>query len=173
MGMMLLSLLLLALGVQDPKPLAVGDPVPDFVVADLSGGTVKLSELRARAPSGVVSLTFWCTFCHSCRMLDAKLQKRADDHKGRAAVAGVDASAVDDAKKIGEFAKAKGFTVPVFLDAAGKAADLFGVKVTTTTMIIDQAGVLRYRGTFDGAGDALAAVLEGKDVAVRETPPKG
>ena len=166
-------LLLLALGVQDPKPLAVGDPVPDFDVADLAGGTVKLSELRARAASGVVSLTFWCTFCHSCRMMDAKLQKLADLHKGQAAVTGVDASAVDDAKKIEDFAKAKKFTVPVYLDGAGKAADLFGVKVTTTTMVVDKTGVLRYRGTFDRAGDALAAVLEGKDVAVPETPPKG
>ena len=156
------TLLLLALAVQDAKPLAVGDPVPDFEVTDVAGKPVKLSELRARTESGVVSLTFWCTFCHSCRMTDAKLQKLADDHKGKAAVAGVDASAVDDAKKIGDFAKAKGFTVPVYLDAAGKAADLFGVKVTTTTMVIDKAGVLRYRGTFDRAGDALASVLGGK-----------
>ena len=167
-----MTLLLLALALQDAKPLAVGDPVPDFDVTDLSGKTVKLSELRARAESGVVSLTFWCTFCHSCRMMDAKLQKLADDHKGKAAVAGVDASAVDDAKKVQDFAKAKGFTVPVFLDA-GKAADLVGVKVTTTTMVIDKAGVLRYRGTFDRAGDALASVLEGKEVPVKETPPKG
>src|SRR5687767_15586143 len=93
-------LLLIALGVQDPKPLAVGDTVPDFEVTDLAGKTVKLSELRARAESGVVTLTFWCTFCHSCRMMDAKLQKLAADHRGKAAVVGVDASAVDDAKKI-------------------------------------------------------------------------
>lgn len=167
-------LLLAALAAQDvAKPLAVGDPVPDFEMTDLAGKTVKLSELRARAESGVVSLTFWCTFCHSCRMMDAKLQKLADLHKGKAAVTGVDASAVDDAKKVEDFAKAKRFTVPVYLDGAGKAADLFGVKVTTTTMVVDKAGVLRYRGTFDRAGEALAAVLEGKDVDVRETPPKG
>ena len=176
---MRILLLLLALGGQAaPKPLAVGDAVPDVELTDLAGKPVKLSELRARAPSGVVSLTFWCTFCHSCRMMDAKLQKLASDHLGRAAVMGVDASATDDAKKIEDFAKAKNFTVPVVMDAAGKAADVFGVKVTTTTVLIDKAGVLRYRGSFDGPGgsharDALAALLEGKDVAVRETPPKG
>ena len=172
-------LALLALAAQDvAKPLAVGDTVPDVELTDLAGKPVKLSELRARAPSGLVSLTFWCTFCHSCRMMDARFQKLADDHRGKAAVVGVDASAADDAKKVEDFAKAKGFTVPVVMDPAGKAADLFGVRVTTTTVLIDKAGVLRYRGSFDGPGgsharDALAALLEGKDVAVRETPPKG
>jgi hypothetical protein len=70
------------------------------------------------------------------------------------------------------------FSVPVVMDVDGKAADLFGVRVTTTTVVIDRAGVLRYRGPFetiDGplARNALRDVLDGKDVAVRESTPKG
>jgi peroxiredoxin len=175
------TLLLLALaagGSQAAKPLAIGDPVPDLELTDLAGKTVKLSELRARTPSGVVTLTFWCTFCHSCRMMDAKFKALAADFKGKAAVAGVDASAADDAKKIEDFARAKAFDVPVFFDAAGKAADLFGVRLTTTTVVIDKAGTLRYRGAFDAPGApharaALTAVLEGKGVSVPETAAQG
>lgn len=175
--MLMRTLLLLALAAggsqQAPKPLAIGDPVPDLELTDLAGKPVKLSGLRARTPSGVVTLTFWCTFCHSCRMMDAKFQALADDFQGKAAVAGVDASAADDAKKIEDFSRAKKFSVPVFLDAAGKAADLFGVRLTTTTVVIDKAGALRYRGAFDAARAALAAVLEGKKVSVPETAAQG
>jgi len=157
---------------------AVGDTVPDFEVTDFAGKTWKLSDLRKQAESGVVSLTFWCTFCHSCRMMDERFQKLAVELKSKVAVVGVDASAADTAKKIQEFARLKGFTAPVYLDVPGKVADLFGVKLTTTTMVIDRAGVLRYRGQFDGQGvphaqNAIKALLQGKEVAVKETTPAG
>ena len=50
--------------------------------------------------------------------------------------------------------------------------------VTTTAVVIDQDGLLRYRGQFaDGkkqlAHDALKSVLAGKEVAVEETRQKG
>lgn len=169
---------LLAGGQQADKPLGVGDTVPDFVVTDLAGKPVKLSDLRKSTESGLVSLTFWCTFCHSCREMDAKFDRLAIDLKGKAAVVAVDASAADNAKTVEKFTRAKKFGVPVLLDAGGKVAGLFGVKVTTTTIIIDKAGVVRYRGHFDGpqgphARNALDALLGGKDVAVKESAPKG
>ncbi len=46
-------------------PLKVGAKVPDIVLTELDGRSVKLSDLGRRTPSGIVSLTFWCTFCHS------------------------------------------------------------------------------------------------------------
>ena len=57
-------------------------------------------------------------------------------------------------------------------------ADLFGVRRTTTTVVIDGNGVLRYCGQFrqkDGgsAEEALTAVLAGKEVAVKTTPHNG
>lgn len=168
----------LATGAQDSKRLAIGEKVPDFTVTDISGKAWKLSDLQKRTESGVVSLTFWCTFCHSCRMMDARFQKVATEFKDKAAVLGIDASAADTAKKVEDFSREKTFSVPVFMDAGGKAADLFGVRVTTTTVVIDKAGVLRYSGQFGSedkphAQDALRAVLMGKEVVVKETTPAG
>ncbi len=171
-------LILLATGTQDSKRLAVGTKVPDFTVTDVAGKAWKLSDLQKRTESGVVSLTFWCTFCHSCRMMDARFQKVATEFNDKAAVLGIDASAADTPKKIEEFTREKKFSVPVFIDAEGKAADLFGVRVTTTTVVIDKTGVLRYHGQFGSADtphsqNALRAVLDGKEVAVKETAPAG
>ncbi|RPH35630.1 MAG: peroxiredoxin family protein [Planctomycetota bacterium] len=158
---------------QETRKLAVGDKVPDFTVKDAAGKSWTLSDLQKRTESGVVSLTFWCTFCHSCRMMDAAFQKRAGDLKDKAAVVAIDASAADTAKRVEDFARDKKFTVPVFLDADAKTADFFGIRVTTTTVVIDKAGVLRYTGQFAAAESALKAVLEGKEVAVKETSPSG
>jgi peroxiredoxin len=164
--------------VQDAKVVAIGAKVPEFSVTDVAGKAWTLADLRKRSDSGVVSLTFWCTFCHSCRMMDARFQKQAADFKDKAAVVAVDASAADTAKKVEDFTRDRKFGVPVFLDADGKAADLFGVRLTTTTVVLDKAGVLRYRGSFGSedqphARNALRAVLDGKEVAVKETAPSG
>lgn len=163
---------------QEPVPLAVGDPVPDFVVRDLQGKTHRLSDLRKQTRSGIVSLTFWCSFCHSCRPVETRLDRFARDHKDQAVVAAIDASAGETAAGVAAFARKKGLSLPILMDAPGKAADLFGVKVTTTTVVIDGKGVLRYRGQFQEgdqmlAGAALKAVLAGEPVARQETPQRG
>lgn len=160
-----------------PLPQA-GEAVKDFEVADLTGKVWKLSELQKKTESGIVCLTFWCTFCHSCRQMDGRFQALAADYKDKATVIGIDASAADDARKIEAFAKAKKFSVPVYVDKGGKVADQFGVKMTTTTLVIDKAGLVRYRGQFGGdaapyARDALKAVLAGQDPTVKETAPSG
>lgn len=158
---------------QESRKLAIGEKVPDFTVKDAAGKSWTLSDLQKRTESGVVSLTFWCTFCHSCRMMDAAFQKLAGDLKDKAAVVGIDASAADTARRVEDFVRDKKFTVPVFLDADAKAADLFAIRVTTTTIVIDKAGVLRYFGQFASAESALRTVLDGKEVAVKETSPSG
>lgn len=163
---------------QEPVPLAVGDPVPDFAVRDLQGKTRLLSDLRKQTQSGIVSLTFWCSFCHSCRPVEARLDRFARDHKDQAVVAAIDASAGETAAGVAAFARKRGLSLPILMDTPGKAADLFGVKLTTTTVVIDGQGILRYRGQFlDGdqmlAGDALKAVLAGEPVTRKETPQRG
>lgn len=167
-----------AVSTQDSKRLVVGEKVPDFTVTDLAGKSVTLSDLQKRTGSGVVSLTFWCTFCHSCRMMDARFQKLAGELKDKAVVVAVDASATDNAQRVEDFTKAKKFSVPVYMDSEAKAADLFGVRLTTTTVLIDKSGVLRYWGQFGGeanpaAENALRAILDGKDVTVKETTASG
>ena len=160
---------------------AVGDKVPDFSVTDLDGKTWKLSELHRKAGlknRTAVVLTFWCSFCHSCRHVEGHLDQLAKEYKGKAAIFAIDASAGETAEAVAEFAKEQGLTMPILLNPGGSAADLFGTKVTTTTVVIDADGVLRYCGQFGHgkrhpAEDALKALLAGKDVLVQKTPHRG
>jgi thiol-disulfide isomerase/thioredoxin len=155
---------------------AVGAKVPDFSVRTLDGKTVKLSDLQKdqkRTKKGVVVLSFWCSTCHSCRRVEPHLDKLARDYEGQAAVIALDANAGETAERVAAFAKKNGLTMPIVLDPSGHSADVFGTEVTTTTVVIDGAGVLRYCGRFGQGEEALKAVLAGKEVTVKTTPHDG
>lgn len=156
----------------------VGQAVPDFTLTDLSGATLKLSELQNKTPSGAVTLTYWCSFCHSCRGVEKRLEQFARQQREKAAVVLIDASAGETPERVSEFAKKTGLTLPILLDNGGKSVDLFGIHATTTTLVIDAKGILRYRGQFKQAEQepavrALQAVLDGKEVPQKETPQRG
>jgi peroxiredoxin len=159
----------------------IGDKVPNFTLTMLDGKSIKLSELRKdekQAKSGVVVLCFWCSTCHSCRHVEKQLDKLAKKYAGEAAVIALDANADDTADVVAAFLKKHGLAVPVALDATGHAADVFGIKVTTTTVVIDADGVLRYCGQFAAKGGAsaeaaLKAVLAGDEVQIATTPHNG
>jgi peroxiredoxin len=159
----------------------VGDKVPDFSVRTLDGKSVTLSELQKdakRTKNGVVVLSFWCMVCHSCRDVEEFLAKLAKDYAGQAAVFALDANFNETAEGVTAFVKENELDLPIVLDPSGNTADLFGVKRTTTTVVIDGNGVLRYCGQFrqkDGgsAEAALTAVLAGKEVAIKTTPHNG
>ena len=160
--------------------ISVGDKVPEFVVT-IAGKKRTLSELRqdaALSEGGTLVLTFWCSFCHSCRHIEQRLDKLAKRYSGRVGVIALDASAGETTEVVAEFAKENGLSLPIALNPSGTAADIFGVQVTTTTIVIDSKGILRYRGQFGASGhayaaEALEAVLAGEDVRVKKTRQKG
>lgn len=161
--------------IETTPSIAVGERVPKFDLM-IDGKQVKLSELRQH--DGVIALTFWCSFCHSCRDVEKNLDELARKFEGRATVVALDASAGETREQVSEVAERAGLTLPIALDPGGKTADIFGTAVTTTTVVIDQNGVLRYRGQFSDdqhayAEDALKAVLAGREPEVAETRQKG
>ena len=159
----------------------VGDKVPDFSVRTLDGKIVKLSELQKdakRTKQGIIVLSFWCATCHSCRDVEHLLAKLCKDYEGQAVVIALDANVDDTAESVAAFTKKHGLALPVVLDSRGHTADLFGVRRTTTTVVIDGNGVLRYCGQFRQKGggsaeEALKAVLAGEEVAIKTTPHNG
>ena len=167
-----------------PAPLAsvkIGEKMPDFSVLTLDGKSKRLSELQQDGKTtkdGVVVLSYWCTTCHSCRDVENDLAKLAKDYEGRAAVIALAANSNESAETVIEFLKKNGLSLPVVFDSDSNTTELFGVQVTTTTVVLDGNGVLRYCGQFrhkDGgsAEDALKAVLAGEQVAITTTPHMG
>ena len=159
------------------QAIAIGEKVPNFSFVNSDDGkTYKLSDLQkdVNNSSGVVVLTFWCSFCGSCRHVEHSLDKLASTYKGRVAVVALDASAGESIEGIREFKREKELKLPVVLDATGHTADLLGTTVTTTTVVIDAKGVLRYRGQFQvRAASSKGGFLRRFDVSRFDTNKDG
>ncbi|MBC8001512.1 MAG: serine hydrolase, partial [Opitutaceae bacterium] len=161
--------------------ITVGERVPELSAIDLKGQSWKVDQLHKLAklekPVPVV-LTFWCSFCPSCRQVEHDLDALAKKYAGQAVVVALDASAGETAELCRKVADEKGLTLPILLDGSCHAADVFGTETTTTTVVIDASGVLRYCGQFAHdkerfAEAALEAILNGKPVALPTTPHLG
>ena len=165
----------------DIKSHHVGDQVPNFEVRTLKGRKTTLETIQSDKKSnssGVTVLTFWCSFCGSCRMVDKPLSELAQKYEGKVAVLALDSSVGEDAKTISKVLREKNLEMPVLLDAKGRLADLFGAKMTTTTVVIDANNVVRYWGQFQHgdyalAEEAIEAVLSGKKPPHDHTRERG
>lgn len=163
------------------RPLTIGQATPGFTMKTVTGKTVKLRELandKQNNSSGITVLTFWCSFCGSCRHVEHPLSRLASKYRGKVAIMAVDSSVGESGSDVAAFLKEKKLTMPVMMDAKGRVADLFGAKMTTTTVIIDAQGKLRYFGQFmqgqtNLVEDAIQAVLVGDKPPQNKTVERG
>lgn len=136
-------------------PVEIGKAAPDFSLTDLDGKTVKLADFKGK----LVVLEWFSPKCPMCvwaygeggplREWPEKLKKdgivwlavNSEDPDNTAAKIEVN-------KKFLEENKAK---VTVLLDPSGATGKAYGAKTTPHMMVIDEKGVLRYRGALDNA----------------------
>ena len=132
------------------KDKAVGkrgsDEAPDFTLEDLSGKTVKLSDLRGK----VVVLDFWATWCGPCKRTMPLLDKfYSEKLPAGTQVYGVNVwqrEKTDDQKKsvVSKFIQDSGYHFPI-LYGTSELASAYGVQGIPTLVVIDKTGKLAYR----------------------------
>ena len=125
----------------------VGKPAPDFTLPTLTDESVKLAELKDK----VVVLDFWATWCGPCMVslphLNTMHEKFvADETKATVIAINVGEQKDHVAKVVAE----KKWTMTVGLDTDSAVLESYGVTGLPTTIVIDQAGIVR--NVFIGAG---------------------
>jgi peroxiredoxin len=120
-----------------------GQKAPDFVLSDLAGKQVRLSD---HAGKDVVLLVFWALRCGTCRAETPHIERLHRQYKGKGlAVISVDTDGID-AKGTAEIMKEIGIevTYPVLVDPDFTASDLYTNFVVPLTYVIGRDGVIRY-----------------------------
>jgi peroxiredoxin len=183
----LAALAVLPFAFQEKKPeqAAIDAPVKEFRLRDLTKDRETFVSLSGFRDKKSVVLIFTSYTCDACEDYENRIKKLVKDFDGKdVAFLGVRSSAEDDAAGMRKHAQAKGFQFPFLDDPGNVLADNLGVLVTPTFYVIDRKGVLRYRGAYDEAlkearavktyvHDALRAVLDGKEVALKTTRAVG
>lgn len=110
-----------------------GEKALDFIVTDLKGNTIKLSELKGK----VVVLNFWFTKCGPCVQEMPSLNKLVDEFKDKDVVF----LAITFNKKdiVEQFLKEKPFAYTI-VPNANDVITMYGVKSYPTSIVINKKG---------------------------------
>ncbi len=142
-------------GKWDIKEQNIEEKAPDFVLEDLQGKKVKLSDYKGK----VVLLVFSTTWCSYCREEIPSLKKIYSQYKGK----GLDILNIDiqeSQKKASSFAAKHKLPYPVLLDKDGEIAAAYNVRGVPTQVLIDKNGTILCRAC--RSVDSLLKRLLGK-----------
>jgi hypothetical protein len=170
------------------EEIRVGSHVPAFEVQNLRGKNQAVHPGTGR----VTAVLFFSTRCPLSNAFNYRRNALYHDFHTQVRFLLVDPNANESLAEVQAYTKQSGFDLPVYRDPEGKLASLLAVRATTDTLVVDRAGVVRYRGNVENAPNperstqhglrtALEAVLTGQSVkdpetraigcAVRRLPP--
>ncbi|HZG85535.1 thiol-disulfide oxidoreductase ResA [Paenibacillus sp.] len=112
-----------------------GDQAPDFVLEDLEGNQVQLSDLKGRG----VFLNFWGTWCKPCEQEMPYMESQYHRYKNL----GVEILAVNIAESdiaIESFVERHGLTFPVLKDKDQAVTEAYDIIPIPTSFLIDKNG---------------------------------
>lgn len=112
----------------------------DGMVLNLKGEKVALSSFRGN----VAFLTFWTTWCPSCRVEMPALQKLYAHYQDEGFLV-LAVNIQEPAVRVAEYFKAKGLSYTSLLDPRGQLARRLGVQGIPNTFILDRAGMVMGR----------------------------
>jgi peroxiredoxin len=112
-----------------------GDQAPNFVLEDMNGNNIKLSELKGKG----VFLNFWGTWCKPCEEEMPYMERQYNYFKDY----GVEILAVNIAESdvaIEAFVKKHGLTFPILKDKNRVVTEAYDITPIPTTFLIDKNG---------------------------------
>jgi len=138
---------------------AVGNSAPSFMLKDVRGNNVGLSDFKGK----VVVIDFWTTWCSWCKETTQELEKLHDNYKDRDVVfLGISMDSGSNAdKKVRNFAQKHDLTYLMLIDD-GSASKSYQVNKLPTTYILDRDHIIKqiYPGYLPSLGDRIAETIE-------------
>jgi peroxiredoxin len=173
------------------KKVSVGDKAPEFsgIPATMKGEDTSLTLKDIK--EDVVVLVFLANHCPVVVANEDRFIDLADSYKGKSvkvvgvAVTGGGQRKQDDLPAIKKRVQEKGYNYVYGFDETQEIGRAYGATATPTVFVLDKDRVIRYMGALDDntmnpakvsktwAKDAIDALLDGKEVPVKETQATG
>ena len=169
----------------------IGDFVADFKLENIDGKMVSMSDFKEA--KGFI-ITFTCNTCPYAVAYEDRVEglNKMYATKGYPVIAimpnNIEVKPDDNMESMQERAKEKGFTFPYLMDKGQRVYPQFGATKTPHIYVVkktDKGNVVKYIGAIDDnyqdanavknkyVEDAVNALLDGKDVIVKETKAIG
>jgi cytochrome c biogenesis protein CcmG/thiol:disulfide interchange protein DsbE len=135
----------------------VGQPAPAFSGTTLDGKTISLKDFRGHP----VLLNFWASWCGPCRAEQPGLTSVAHDYQSKGLrVVGVTVRDNLGAARI--YRDEFHVTYPSIFDQAARLGYAYQVDAPPSSVLIDSAGVVRYKETGGVGEDVIRRLLADK-----------
>lgn len=119
----------------DLPGLEVGGKAPNFMLQNLEGENVSLSDYKGKK----VILNFWATWCPPCRKEMPALEKFYQQNNNEIEILAVNTDTNND---VADFVKSMNLTFPILLDHKTNVSGQYDILSLPTTYIIDEKGKL-------------------------------
>ena len=168
--------------------LKIGDPAPSFNLLGIDGKYHSLEDFKDKK---VVVVMFSCNHCPTVKAYEDRFVEFQRDYGDKGVI--LIAINPNDDKKYPEDsfenmkirARERGFNFPYLRDETQEVARAYGAERTPEVFVLDEKRILRYHGRIDDnvyepdkvrhkyLRDAVDAILEGREVPIKETEPVG
>ena len=136
----------------------------------LDGTTVSLNDLRQ---SGRLLLFMtWCSHCSCCRSGESQLLALAKRYP-QLQIRALDAQWGDDSAQVQGYLKKRNLDLPVLFDPRGQLCKGLGIRTSTTALLWDAQGQLRYFGNLQQLPTAVHQLTQNQPVSPSSTTQQG
>lgn len=137
--------------------LPMGATAPDMKLETLDGKPANMSQWLGRKP---MLIEVWATWCENCEQLAPAMMAAKKKYGDRMQFLGVAVSFNQSPARVKAHMEKHGFDMLTFYDRKGEADVVYGVKATSTVIVIDKAGKVVYAGA-GGTQDLEGAIRKG------------
>ena len=136
----------------------------------LEGRTVSLENLRHNGRPLLIMT--WCSHCQCCRSGETQLLALSQRYP-QLQIRALDAQWGDDSAQVQSYLKKKNLNLPVLFDPQGQLCKSLGIRTSTTALLWDAQGQLRYFGNLQQAPKAIQQLTQKHPIVPASTPQQG